>query len=58
MAQYRPPWYPVDLPNPWTFINTMSNAQETNYSRWCKSLPPGELQRLIREHRRRIECAE
>lgn len=49
---YRPPWYPADAPHPWTADPaTMQSGQETYYGTWCKSLAPGELERLIREHR-------
>ena len=47
---YRPPWYPRD-DNPWQIVSRMSNDVVTNYEKWCRSLPPGELQRLIREYR-------
>lgn len=47
---YRPPWYPYDN-NPWTIVSIMSNNVETNYSKWYKSLAPGELKRLIDLHR-------
>lgn len=54
---YRPPWYPEHLPNPWVYVNTMSDAQVTNYSQWVASLEPGELRRLVAEYRASLcEC--
>lgn len=50
---YRPPWYPNRDPlhNPWaTDPSTYMGGQETFYGTWVKSLEPGELERLIREH--------
>lgn len=51
---YRPPWYPEHDPNhnPWsTDPATYQQGHECFYTTWSKSLEPGELQRLIREHR-------
>ena len=47
---YRPPWYPKE-DNPWTIVGNMSNNIQTKYSKFCDSLPEGELKRLIEEHR-------
>jgi hypothetical protein len=55
---WRPPWYPDDLPNPWVYVNTLSDAGETNYSKWVGSLPDGELSRLVAEYRARVEAGE
>lgn len=54
---HKPPWYPHD-DNPWQIVSLMSNNVVTNYSRWCDSLPPGELVRLIHEHQRAMGYRE
>jgi hypothetical protein len=48
---YRPPWYPNQDPhhNPWAI--PVSVTGKTNYENWCDTLAPGELARLIAEHR-------
>lgn len=48
---YRPPWYPADLPEPGTIVLVASGDVVSNYARWERSLEPGELARLVREHR-------
>lgn len=54
---YVPPWYPNQDPahNPWaTDPATYQQGHETFYSTWVKSLEPGELDRLIAEHRQAV----
>jgi hypothetical protein len=48
---YRPPWYPNQDPhhNPWAV--EWSVTGKTHYENWLDSLAPGELLRLIEEHR-------
>lgn len=48
---YRPPWYPNQDPNhnPWLMAEPVSGL--THYQVWVASLAPGELVRLIAEHR-------
>lgn len=54
---YRPAWYPNQDPNhnPWSTQDTMTG--KTHYQVWADSLPPGELLRLIAEHRAKAEAA-
>lgn len=52
---YRPPWYPFD-DNPWTIVLVASGDVVTKYARWERSLPPGELLRLIRAYRASVEA--
>lgn len=47
---YRPPWYPHD-DDPWAIVSSLSGDVVTKYVRWERSLPPGELRRLIAEYR-------
>lgn len=47
---YRPPWYPHD-DDPWRIVLVASGDVVTRYAEWTRSLPPGELSRLIRAHR-------
>jgi hypothetical protein len=49
---YRPPWYPFD-DNPWEILSSMSGDVVTRYQQWVRSLPEGELKRLVREYRDR-----
>jgi hypothetical protein len=49
---YRPPWYPHD-DNPWEILSSMSGDVVTRYTQWCRSLPEGELKRLVNEYRDR-----
>ena len=46
---YRPPWYPFD-DDPWAIVLVASGDVVTRYARWTRSLPDGELKRLIREY--------
>lgn len=46
---YRPPWYPLD-DNPQTIVLVASGDVVTKYEQWVRSLPPGELERLIAEY--------
>lgn len=53
---WRPPWYPHD-DDPWRIVLVSSGDVVTRYSEWTRSLPPGELDRLIAEHQRpACEC--
>lgn len=54
---YRPPWYPFD-DDPWAIILVASGDVVTKYARWTRSLPPGELVRLIREYRASVEAGQ
>lgn len=55
---HRPPWYPNQDPhhNPWTIGDALNN--KTHYAIWADSLAPGELVRLIKEHRASAETEE
>lgn len=51
---YVPPWYPDRGPdhNPWaTDPATIMSGGRTFYATWVEGLEPGELERLIAEHR-------
>lgn len=53
-APYRPPWYPNQDPshNPWaTDPATIQAGGRTFYASWMESLKPGELERLVAEHK-------
>lgn len=54
---YRPPWYPNRDPrhNPWVSNGETGSAEKCLYAQWADSLPEGELERLIAEHRAKVE---
>lgn len=52
---YRPPWYPADLPEPFTSTGDSGLATGTHYEKWCAKIGTPELQRLIAEHRVSVE---
>lgn len=54
-APYRPPWYPHD-DDPWQIVLVASGDVVTKYAEWARSLPPGELKRLIAEAATRPAC--
>lgn len=51
---YRPPWYPLD-DNPQQIIASLSGDVVTNYEKWVRSLPAGELLRRVGEYHRSVE---
>lgn len=52
---WRPAWYPNQDPvhNPWQAADA---SGETHYHAWLKGLAPGELLRLISEHREAVRA--
>lgn len=50
---YRPPWYPPELPDPFTSTGDSGPAAGTHYEKWAERIGAEELQRLIAEWRAR-----